>query len=69
MDINYFLSESTSDNIMKKLSARENNDWHLLYKLTWLLSPKKKLSISYDAIYYISNRKFIGHDLNIINAC
>lgn len=28
----------------------------------------KKLSISYDAIYYISNRKFIGHDLNIINA-
>ena len=34
---------------MEKLSGRENNDWHFLYKMTWALSPKKKMSVSYDA--------------------
>ena len=35
--------------LINKLSGRENNDWHLLYKMTWALTPTKKLSVSYDA--------------------
>ena len=53
------ISESLADNIMKKFAARENNDWHLLYKLTWLLSAKKKLSISYDASTNINQGYFM----------
>ena len=53
------ISESGADNIMKKLSARENNDWHLLYKLTWLYSAKKKLSVSYDASTNINQGYFM----------
>ena len=44
-----FMSEKNEDDIINKLSGRENNDWHFLYKLTWALTPKKKMSISYDA--------------------
>jgi outer membrane receptor protein involved in Fe transport len=44
-----FLNEDKENNIMEKLSGRENNDWHFLYKMTWALSPKKKMSVSYDA--------------------
>ena len=42
------LSESSSDQIMKNLAIRENNDWHVLYKLSWIVNPKKKLSLSYE---------------------
>ena len=38
------ISDSKADDIMSKLAGRENNDWHLLYKLTWELTSKKKLS-------------------------
>ena len=43
------INESTADELMAKLAGRENNDWHLLYKMTWELTAKKKLSLSYDA--------------------
>jgi hypothetical protein len=42
------MSETQADNLMKKLAVRENNDWHILYKLNWDISPKKKLSGSFD---------------------
>ena len=38
------LNDKDSDSIMDKLAKRQNNDWHLLYKLTWELTSKKKLS-------------------------
>ncbi|MDC0383557.1 TonB-dependent receptor [Candidatus Marinimicrobia bacterium] len=44
-----FISEEGEDKLINKLAGRENNDWHLLYKMTWALTPKKKISISYDA--------------------
>ncbi|MBT5748653.1 MAG: TonB-dependent receptor [Candidatus Marinimicrobia bacterium] len=43
------ISEEDSDSFMEKLAPRENNDWHLLYKMTWELTPQKKFSASYDA--------------------
>ena len=43
------INEKSEDALIKKLSGRENNDWHLLYKMTWQLTPKKKMSVSYDA--------------------
>ena len=54
-----FLSESSADRIMEKLAPRENNDWHLMYKLTWLLNAKKKLSASYDASTNINQGYFM----------
>ena len=53
------LSKESSNNIMNKLSGRENNDWHLLYKLTWELTSKKKLSVSYDASMNINQGYFM----------
>ena len=44
-----FISEKSADNFMASLASRENNDWHLLYKMTWEWTAKKKLSLSYDA--------------------
>mgnify|MGYP000052939725 FL=1 len=42
------ISEEKADELMDALAQRENNDWHFLYKMTWALTPKKKLSLSYD---------------------
>ncbi len=42
------MSEYTADRLMEKLVPRENNDWHVLYKLTWDVDQKRKLSWSYD---------------------
>jgi len=42
------LSDKIQDEFLSSLAARENNDWHAMYKLTWGISPKKKMSISYD---------------------
>ena len=44
---------------MSKLAGRENNDWHFLYKLTWELTAKKKLSVSYDASLNINQGFFM----------
>ena len=44
-----FFIEKIIDSFLKKLASRENNDWHMLYKMTWSLSPQKKFFISYDA--------------------
>ena len=43
---------------MDNLSSRGNNDWHFLYKLTWSISAKKKLMISYDASLNINQGFF-----------
>jgi len=53
------ISDSKADDIMSKLAGRENNDWHLLYKLTWELTSKKKLSASYDASLNINQGYFM----------
>ena len=53
------LSESSSDQIMKNLAIRENNDWHVLYKLSWIVNPKKKLSLSYDLSMNINQGYFM----------
>ena len=53
------ISDSKADDIMSKLAGRENNDWHLLYKLTWELTSKKKLSASYDASMNINQGYFM----------
>ncbi len=44
-----FIDDEKSDKFMDRLASRENNDWHLLYKMTWELTPLKKLFLSYDA--------------------
>ena len=54
-----FFNDSVSDNIMSKLAGRENNDWHLLYKTTWEISAKKKVSFSYDASMNINQGYFM----------
>ena len=41
-------SGEKADGFMNALAQRENNDWHFLYKLTWALTAKKKLFMSYD---------------------
>ena len=53
------VNESTADDLMSKLAGRENNDWHLLYKMTWELTAKKKLSLSYDASMNINQGYFM----------
>jgi len=54
-----FMNESQSDEFMQKLAQRENNDWHLLYKMTWEVTAKKKLSVSYDASMNINQGYFM----------
>ena len=44
---------------MENLSRKGNNDWHFLYKLTWSISAKKKLMISYDASLNINQGFFM----------
>ncbi len=53
------LSDSSADDLMLKLSGRENNDWHMLYKLTWELTSQKKISMSYDASMNINQGYFM----------
>ncbi len=33
---------------LKPFTIREENDWHMLGKLSWQITPSKKMSISYD---------------------
>ena len=54
-----FLSIEKSNSLMDNLSSRGNNDWHFLYKLTWSISAKKKLMISYDASLNINQGFFM----------
>ena len=53
------MTEKTADNIMASLASRENNDWHLLYKLSWALSPRKKLGVSYDMSLNVNQGYFM----------
>ena len=54
------MSEETADKLMEKLAPRENNDWHLLYKLTWDINPQKKLGWSYDISMNINQGFFMS---------
>jgi len=54
------MSEETADNLMAKLAPRENNDWHLLYKLTWDIDSRKKLGWSYDISMNINQGFFMS---------
>jgi len=53
------INDNAADNLMDRLASRENNDWHFLYKLTWELTAKKKLSMSYDASMNINQGYFM----------
>ena len=55
----FLLNEKNADNLIERLASRENNDWHLLYKMTWELTPQKKLSLSYDASMNINQGYFM----------
>ncbi len=54
------LSEDLQDKFMDRLAARENNDWHLSYKLTWEVDATKKLSGSYDISMNINQGYFMS---------
>ncbi len=54
------MTEQTADRIMEKLAPRENNDWHLLYKLSWDIATKMKLSVSYDMSLNINQGYFMS---------
>ncbi len=54
-----FISDSKTEKIIQHLSGRENNDWHLLYKITWAIAPNKKLLFSYDASMNINQGYFM----------
>ena len=41
-------SDTQTEEFLDLITPREENDWHLLYKLTWEVTPQKKLSASYD---------------------
>ena len=34
------MSEQSADNFLQSLAPRSNNDWHILYKVTWDISAK-----------------------------
>ena len=53
------INDEKADELMSALASRGNNDWHFLYKLTWELNPKKKMSISYDASMNINQGYFM----------
>ena len=53
------MSEETQDGLLSALAPRENNDWHALYKLTWRINPKKRLSMSYDISLNINQGFFM----------
>ncbi|MFH1850914.1 MAG: TonB-dependent receptor [Candidatus Neomarinimicrobiota bacterium] len=54
------MTEAQADNLMQALAPRENNDWHVLYKMTWDLDAKKKLSASYDVSMNINQGYFMS---------
>ncbi|MCF7807281.1 MAG: TonB-dependent receptor [Candidatus Marinimicrobia bacterium] len=45
---------------MKKLTFRQENDWHALYKLTWRINDQQKLSASYDRSLNINQGYFMS---------
>lgn len=45
---------------MKTLAPREENDWHALYKLTWRINPQKKFSVSYDRSLNLNQGYFMS---------
>ncbi|MDG2266404.1 MAG: TonB-dependent receptor, partial [Candidatus Marinimicrobia bacterium] len=53
------MSEQSADNFLQSLAPRSNNDWHILYKVTWDLSAKRKLSVSYDLSLNINQGFFM----------
>ena len=53
------LSEESADQFLQSLAPRSNNDWHVLYKLTWNISAKRKLSLSYDLSLNINQGFFM----------
>jgi hypothetical protein len=53
------MDNDSQDELLSTLAPRENNDWHALYKLTWRVSPKKKLSVSYDMSLNINQGYFM----------
>ncbi len=54
------MTDRAADQIMQSLAPRENNDWHFLYKLTWDIAKKKKLSLSYDLSFNINQGYFMS---------
>jgi len=53
------MDDQSQDDLIQSMAPRENNDWHALYKLTWGVSPKKKLSLSYDISLNINQGYFM----------
>ncbi|MBC8400692.1 MAG: TonB-dependent receptor [Candidatus Marinimicrobia bacterium] len=53
------MTEETADKLIRKLAPRENNDWHVMYKLTWDVDAMKKLSTSYDVSMNINQGYFM----------
>ncbi|MCF7823418.1 MAG: TonB-dependent receptor [Candidatus Marinimicrobia bacterium] len=45
---------------MSKLTFREENDWHALYKLTWRMNNQQKFSVSYDRSLNINQGYFMS---------
>ncbi len=54
------ISEESAQNLMNKLAPRENNDWHLLYKMTWDIDSQKKLGWSYDISMNVNQGFFMS---------
>ncbi len=54
------MTETAADGLLDQLAPRQNNDWHALYKLTWAITPQKKLSASYDLSMNINQGYFMG---------
>lgn len=53
------MDEKQADNLMDMLAPRENNDWHMTYKLSWNITPKKKLSSSFDVSMNVNQGYFM----------
>ncbi|MDP6684330.1 MAG: TonB-dependent receptor [Candidatus Marinimicrobia bacterium] len=53
------LDDFEGNSLLKKLATRGNNDWHLMYKLVWELTPQKKLTVSYDGSLNINQGFFM----------
>ena len=53
------MSDQSADNFLQSLAPRSNNDWHILYKVTWDISAKRKLSLSYDLSLNINQGFFM----------
>ena len=61
------MSEKSADKLMNNLSPRENNDWHALYKLSWQVTERKKLSLSYDMSININQGFFMSRAFSSTN--